>query len=84
MREDVTIYFDGINGSWLWTLAKGKYQARGTSKTLEDAEDKAFEVADQLPNIGHIHTVYNPAKDVKLAEGKIKDSFVNLTDSQNN
>jgi hypothetical protein len=84
MREDVIIHFDGINGSWLWSLVKGKYQARGTARTLEDAEDKAFEVAHQLPDVRFINTIYNPAKDIKLAEGKIKDSFVNLTNSEQN
>jgi hypothetical protein len=84
MNEDIVIHFDGINGSWLWSLVKGKYQARGAAETLELAEDKAFEVADQLPNVRHINTIYNPAKPIKLAEGKIKDSFVNLTDSQDN
>jgi len=76
MKEDVVIHFDRINGSWLWSLEKGKYRAQGVQDTLEKAEQYAFEVAGNLPDTGTIHTIYNPSKPVKVAKGKIKDAFV--------
>lgn len=76
MVEDIIIHFDGINGSWLWSLEKGKYRAKGVQDTLEKAEQYAFEVAGNLPDAGNIHTIYNPSKPVKPAEGNIKNAFV--------
>lgn len=75
MVENITIHFDGINGSWLWLLEKGKYRAKGVQNTLEKAEQYAFEVAGNLPDAGNIHTVYNPPKRVISAKGNIKDAF---------
>ena len=76
MVEDITIHFDGINGSWLWSLEKGKYRAKGVKDTLEKAEQYAFEVANQLPEAGIIHTIYNPGKNIKSGSGKIKEQFI--------
>ncbi len=76
MREDVTIHFDRINGSWLWSIEKGKYRAQGVQSDLEKAEQYAFEVVGNLPDVGTIHTIYNPPKYVKPATGKMKDQFI--------
>lgn len=75
MREDITIHFDKINGTWLWTLEKGDYKIRGTQDTLEKAEQYAYEVAGNLPDVGTIHTLYNPSKPVMVEKGNIKDAF---------
>jgi hypothetical protein len=76
MKEDVVIHFDRINGSWLWSLEKGKYRAQGVQDTLEKAEQYAFEVAGNLPDVGIINSIYNPGKPIEVAKGKIKDAFV--------
>lgn len=76
MTEDITIHFDGINGSWMWSLKKGKYRAQGVQDTLDKAEQYAFETAGNLPEAGNIHTIYNPGKPIKSAEGNINNAFV--------
>ena len=76
MVENITIHFDEINGSWLWSLEKGKYRAKGVQDTLEKAEQYAFEVAGNLSDAGNIHTIYNPGKNVKASSGKMKDQFI--------
>lgn len=76
MSEEIIIHFDKINGSWMWSLEKGKYQMRGVQETLDKAEQYAYEVANQLPDAGTIHTVYNPAKYIKSGDGKMKDQFI--------
>jgi hypothetical protein len=62
MQEDIFIYFDKINGSWLWSVEKGDYRTQGVHDNLEKAEQYAFEVAGNLPDAGNIHTLYNPTK----------------------
>jgi len=76
MTEDVTIHFDCINGSWMWTLSKGKYRAQGVGASFEHAESSAYEVAEQLPNVGIIHVIYDAGRPVPPSVGKIKDAFV--------
>jgi hypothetical protein len=75
IKEDVEITFNLINDSWHWRLVKGKYQMQGFCDTLEKAEDKAYEVLDQLPNNGIIHTIFTKGKSVKMETGSIKDSL---------
>jgi len=75
--ENVEIEFTHHDGLWHWHLQKGKYGAGGTTNTLLEAESKAYEVAEQLSNTGHIHTTHNPGKPVISATGSIKDAFVN-------
>ena len=76
-REDVTINFKLKNDKWHIELSKGKYKYAAAANSLEDAESKAFEIVDQLPNCGTIHTVYNPGKQIDVAKIPIKDVMIN-------
>jgi len=82
MNEEAILHFNKKNKIWHWHVTFKNLQVAGWAITLKKAEEKAFEVANNLPKVERINTVYNPAKDIKLAEGKIKDSFVDLTDSK--
>lgn len=74
-REDILITFESHNDLWHWHLIKGKYAAGGTTNSLDKAEDKAFEVADQLPNAGVIQTKYIPGKPVEKPTMSFKEEL---------
>jgi len=77
MREDVKIKFEQKNDRWTWHLSKGKFQSGGMHESLEKAEQYAFEVANELPDVGVIHTSYNPGKPTEPATGTFEDALVN-------
>ena len=75
IKKNITINFKLINDKWTFEICNGDHRYVAGAKDLKDAETKAFERVKSIPNLGMIHTTYNPGKYVSSSNGKMPANF---------
>ena len=76
MKNNITINFKLINDKWIFEICNGNHRYVGGAKDLKDAEYKAFEKIKSIPNLGMIHTTYNPGKSIKKSTISYEEELV--------
>jgi hypothetical protein len=76
MKKNITINFKLINDKWTFEICNGEHRYVAGAKDLKEAEAKAFERVKSIPNLGMIHTTYNPGKSIQLPKISYEEELI--------
>ena len=77
MKDDVIVKFKKLNSKYIFEIIKENYKYAAGSNSLAEAENAAYDIINNLKNVGTIHTIYESGKHVDVATVPIKDVMIN-------